>query len=505
MVSGERNSTVEEIGFLAGGRPPDRAKQRLITDFLQPRLSFGTGCTPAPAVPIVDVCNTGLSSLPKKSFSKAVGGVLPDVADLPDPIHAGNLTKIVIPQDAYEERLLRYRFALVARINFRFISLDEVRKEAVNSWKLKEKVFIKPMGLGYTLFQFEAEKDMTNIWKQSPIKIGRQFIRFQRWKPDFNIHDNSPISKLVWIRFPGLPFEYWHERILLSMAKAVGRPLDIDKRTRNASIGNFARVLVEMDSSVQRLEEIQVERRQPGTGDLFWFKQKIIYEDALGKCGFCKKLGHTIQNCKEKRITDAARKDKDDACGVVGAVWVEKSSLGAAGLEISGRNGGEPSIGKNSNSKLPTISHNCDPALYGNLDTQEGILAIELPFLEGSSSANLRNNPIADRLDDPCNRDGSVPLHGSNKPNMVNQTTETNSIPEHGILVSPGCAANPVLITGSCQLSVHSDHVINSITSSAMDNGHLTLHYPEVGAIDAAALQKEQCHGMETVSRKKEG
>ncbi|XP_042482493.1 uncharacterized protein LOC122062885 [Macadamia integrifolia] len=211
--------------------PPDRKKQRLITDFLWPHTTLEIDCTPAPAVPIVGVSSAGLSSLPKKSYSKVVGGVLPDVDDLPDPIHAENLTKIVIPQDAYEECLLRYRFALVARINFRFISLDEVRKEAVNSWNLKKKVFIKPMGLCYTLFQFEAEKDMTNIWKQSPIKIGRQFIRFQRWKPDFNIHDKTAISKLVWIRFPGLPFEYWHEKILLSMTKAMGRPLDIDKRT----------------------------------------------------------------------------------------------------------------------------------------------------------------------------------------------------------------------------------------------------------------------------------
>ncbi|XP_042484053.1 uncharacterized protein LOC122064424 [Macadamia integrifolia] len=221
-------------------------------------------------------------SLPKKSYSKVVGGAFPNVDELPDPIHAGNLTKIVILQDAYEERLLRYRFALVAKINFWYISLDTVRKEVVEAWKLKDRVYISPMGLDYALFQFEFEKDMTNMWKRSPIRIGGQYIRFQRWKPGFNIHERNVVTKLVWIHFPELPFEYWHEKILLSMAKAVGRPLDIDKRMRNASIGNYAKILVEMEHS----EEIQVERQQPRTGELYWLKQTITYEDEMGQCGF---------------------------------------------------------------------------------------------------------------------------------------------------------------------------------------------------------------------------
>ncbi|XP_042495187.1 uncharacterized protein LOC122074445 [Macadamia integrifolia] len=189
---------------------------------------------------------------------------------------------------------------------------------------------------------------MANVWKRSPFKVYGQPIRFQRWRPDFNMHHRNATTKLVWIHFPELPFEYWHERILCPMAKAVGRHLDIDKRTRNASIGNFARILVEMENSDQRLEEIQVERQQLGIGDLFWFTERILYEDAMGMCGFCKCVGHTIQVCKDKKIANAKRNERDKVAsrGVAGVVWVEKRPSGTVDAQSSGNFQKESNFGK---------------------------------------------------------------------------------------------------------------------------------------------------------------
>ncbi|XP_042479778.1 chromatin-remodeling ATPase INO80-like [Macadamia integrifolia] len=96
----------------------------------------------------------------------------------------------------------------------------------------------------------------------------------------------------------------WHEKILLSMAKASGRPVAIDKRTLAGSMGNFPRVLVEVELGGNRVEEIQVERRQPGKETLFWFTQRINYEDDIGRCNFCKKLGHLAMECRVKKADD---------------------------------------------------------------------------------------------------------------------------------------------------------------------------------------------------------
>ncbi|XP_042491635.1 uncharacterized protein LOC122071363 [Macadamia integrifolia] len=178
------------------------------------------------------------------------------------------------------------------------------------------------MGKGFTIFQFESEHDMAQMWKRSPVKIGGQLVQFQRWRPDFSIHEKLINKVLVCVRFPDLPLEYWHEKVLSTMAKAVGRPVGLDQRTKNVIYRNYARVLVEMEVGVPRLEEIQVEHKQPGTQTLFWFKQQLIYEDSLGKCSFYKKLRHQVHACREKKAYDERLNARDKA-GIPGAMYEE--------------------------------------------------------------------------------------------------------------------------------------------------------------------------------------
>ncbi|XP_042511167.1 uncharacterized protein LOC122086430 [Macadamia integrifolia] len=298
-----------------GGRPPDRGRQLRLTDFWKPKLKDASEAVREESeFQAKEDLNSKVDDSRnqkdrgdgvKKTFSTVVGKALPDVEQLPDPIHAGAHTKIIIPQEAYEERLEKFKFALIGRANFKFMSMNDIRKAAGEGWNLKGRISLSPMGKGFILFQFELEGDMSAIWRRNLIKVRGQLIRFQRWKQDFDVHAVNNPTKLVWIRFPGLPLEYWHEKILLTMAKGAGRPVALDRRTRSAAMGNFARVQVEVIIGEKRVEEIQVERKQPGTGEIFWFKQLIVYEDGLAKCGFCKKIGHTLFQCKEKKEVDA--------------------------------------------------------------------------------------------------------------------------------------------------------------------------------------------------------
>ncbi|XP_042484797.1 uncharacterized protein LOC122065041 [Macadamia integrifolia] len=165
---------------------------------------------------------------------------------------------------------------------------------------------------------------MVTIWRRSPVKVRGQLVRFQHWHPDFNIHE-KPINKvLVWVRFPELPLEYWHEKVLLTMAKAAGRPLALDQCMKNVMYGNYAKVLVEMEIGGLRPEEIQVERKQLGTENLFWFKQKLFYEDAMGQCGYCKKVGHIIGDCREKKIAESKAACHANDGGIPGANYVDE-------------------------------------------------------------------------------------------------------------------------------------------------------------------------------------
>ncbi|XP_043694311.1 TMV resistance protein N-like [Telopea speciosissima] len=151
-----------------------------------------------------------------KSYARAVGGTLPAIDELPDPIKTGNSTKVVIPQEAYKKELLGFKTALVGRTNFRFITLDGIRAASRSSWRLEVGEVLSPLGKGFFLSRFEKEEDMAAIWKRGTVRVGSQTITFQRWKQRFTVNDRSKSSKLVWIRFPDLLLEYWNEKLLLS-------------------------------------------------------------------------------------------------------------------------------------------------------------------------------------------------------------------------------------------------------------------------------------------------
>ncbi|XP_042482127.1 uncharacterized protein LOC122062570 [Macadamia integrifolia] len=255
--------------------------------------------------------------------------------------------------------------------------MNDIRAEARASWNLKGGMKMAPMGKGYILFQFESEGDMATMWRRSLTRVGNQVIRFQPWKPDFDVHAKNIETKLVWIRFPNLPLKYWHEKILLTMAKAAGRPVALDRCTRTAAMGTFARVQVEIEIGVNRLEEIHVERKQPGTNEIFWFTQTIIYQDGMPRCGFCKKMGHLVNVCRAKKDVDA-REEALRKENIPGAVFADEY----AGAQSNGlQDGRQPVTEGNRSGRLSSQSNERYPTFSGML-----------------ISRNLEGNPTNENL-----------------------------------------------------------------------------------------------------------
>ncbi|XP_042515319.1 uncharacterized protein LOC122089682 [Macadamia integrifolia] len=90
-------------------------------------------------------------------------------------------------------------------------------------------------------------------------------------------------------------------------------------------MGYFARVLVEIDISefAVRIDEVQVERFEPGTSKVFGFRQKMVYEDNIDRCGYCRQVGHLVSTCRQKKLDDAKQNAMDNAAAVQGTVYVE--------------------------------------------------------------------------------------------------------------------------------------------------------------------------------------
>ncbi|XP_042517551.1 uncharacterized protein LOC122091598 [Macadamia integrifolia] len=209
------------------------------------------------------------------SYARAVGGQAswPDIDTLSKTIQAGSTTRVIIAQNDYESVRQNFRFALIGHVNFRVNSLNDLSKEAAERWNLKLRVLMHTLRKGYVIFQFGSDGDMSSVWRRSPIRFGE------------------------------LNLEYRHENILLSMAKAVSRSVALNRRMRQGLMGHYARVLVEVNvtESASRVEEIQVVRKEPGMNKEFCFRQSIVYEDAMVKCGFCKKVGHQVMDCRLRK------------------------------------------------------------------------------------------------------------------------------------------------------------------------------------------------------------
>ncbi|XP_043694316.1 uncharacterized protein LOC122645028 [Telopea speciosissima] len=246
---------------------------------------------------------------PSRSYAAVARSVLPNVENLPSPVRDSSLTRIKIPQEAYTKQLEMLKYALLGRLNFGHTTLDRLRDSA-KGWGLKNGVFMKSLGKGFVVFRFLSEEDMTSTWKRSSLRVDGQLLRFQRWKKDFNVDDQAITHRLTWVCFPNLqPQEYWHEEVLLSIAKAVGRPIAIDRCTKNSFYGHFARVCVDIDDSAPRVEEVYVEREQEGSHENFVFKQRVVFENPPSRCACCRRYGHNVEACPTKAQVQPAKEE----------------------------------------------------------------------------------------------------------------------------------------------------------------------------------------------------
>ncbi|PPD73351.1 hypothetical protein GOBAR_DD29718 [Gossypium barbadense] len=73
------------------------------------------------------------------------------------------------------------------------------------------------------------------------------YLTIQKWTPNFHIERAKVKSTAVRIRLLGLPLEYFHESILVSVEKLVGKPIKVDTNTALAMRGKFARIYVVVD------------------------------------------------------------------------------------------------------------------------------------------------------------------------------------------------------------------------------------------------------------------
>ena len=93
----------------------------------------------------------------------------------------------------------------------------------------------------------------------------------QSWSPSFNVTETNANSVVVWVRFPGMPIQYYNKSVLCATSSVVGKFMCVDYNTGEAQRGKFTRIAVELNLKKPLVSQFLMDGRVQG----------VEYEDPL--------------------------------------------------------------------------------------------------------------------------------------------------------------------------------------------------------------------------------
>ncbi|CAN1126133.1 hypothetical protein LINPERHAP2_LOCUS3249 [Linum perenne] len=156
-------------------------------------------------------------------------------------------------------------------------------------WAKKAGIQVSDVGFGFYIVNFELVADYERALFGGPWMINDHYVVIQEWHPHFRPEETLLSTLRVWVRLPGIPFEYFDRAILQLIGDKIGRTVRIDHTTLEGSRGNFARICVEVDLSKPLLSKYRLRRRV----------RRIEYEGLHTICFNCGCYGHRVDSCKQ--------------------------------------------------------------------------------------------------------------------------------------------------------------------------------------------------------------
>ena len=127
--------------------------------------------------------------------------------------HNANRLVISLPDALVDNITSGLKLCVVGRF-FSFRPMIEmVHKWVSKKWKIKSSVCIFAMIGGLFYFKFTMEGDLNFILLRTWY-YGKHYLALTRWHLGFDASVEINKLALVWVRLPGLPLEFWDDKIL---------------------------------------------------------------------------------------------------------------------------------------------------------------------------------------------------------------------------------------------------------------------------------------------------
>ncbi|XP_062104115.1 uncharacterized protein LOC133815276 [Humulus lupulus] len=160
---------------------------------------------------------------------------------------------------------------------------------------------ITRMTMGLTMVKFNDDATRDHVLETGILHFDRKLVIIQPWTTDLSAI-RMICSVPLWIRLQDLGLQYWGSKCL--SVSMIGKPIMVDKFTRERTRVQFARIMVEMEITDNPPRTIQFLNEH---GQLT--EQGVDYEWLLVKCKTCASFGHSMVDCRKEMKIQGIKKD----------------------------------------------------------------------------------------------------------------------------------------------------------------------------------------------------
>ncbi|GAB2275118.1 hypothetical protein Dimus_039109 [Dionaea muscipula] len=204
--------------------------------------------------------------------------------------HVGE--ELVFSDEDVADELAYWKEAVIGYVLGDTIPFSAMDSFVTKHWSMVSRPRIILHEGGYFIFRFESGEDKLRVLGSSWFFKSKPLV-LREWSPEFSMAEVSLNRIPTWVQFRGLGLQFWGAGSLDRIAARVGKPMRTDLMTANKDRVSYPRVLVDVDTTREVVEEVQF----IGPGGQR-FVQKVFFEWFPHKCSKCDGWGHKEDWCK---------------------------------------------------------------------------------------------------------------------------------------------------------------------------------------------------------------
>lgn len=155
---------------------------------------------------------------------------------------------------------------------------------------------------GWIVFKFPSKDVRSRILEGGSYMVFGYHLFLKEMPVCFRFREEDMNSLPTWVQIHGLPPDCWNHKVLSKLTSYVGTPVHMDLLTHERKRMKYARVLVEIDISKPKVEEMEI------VIPIGKVKVQFQYEHDYKPCEYCHKPGHAKENCFVLQNKQSAKK-----------------------------------------------------------------------------------------------------------------------------------------------------------------------------------------------------